>query len=401
MKSAKKIIALLLFVVLLLSLAACKENVQNTHLDWLYIPSSAATGALTENGYYYARSSILNYADLATGTSVVLCQKPGCKHELGLEGAAKCDAEVRVQFMIFGNDTLYYVDRGTLYSRNATGGDLKELGTLAKELVEDGISVDVSPKVVSNGYLYYGGTIKEIKQTASGGTSSTSAGSCFGRFNLALRKDELLVVSESERYDEGIRVIAVRENGLLYRYQEGLDPGQDWLETETKKRTEARNKMSVQIKHLDLTTGETTVLLTTTYSECKSVLDLENGKIIYNKPSNGIEHVISSYDLNTGKVETVYKGEFSSSYYGKGYWLRTKWLDAQGKTAERHIYDMNTEKMLPFALSGNYYVVNKSDRGMVMYYNNLSTHNGDYYVSYESLADGLQESDLKFLYSNS
>ena len=396
MKMTKKIASLLLIGVLLLSLPACKEEPKNTHSDWVF--NSSSTGALTEDGYYYEQSGILNYADLATGTSVVLCQKPGCKHEYGLEGAAKCDAEVRVQFMIFGNDTLYYVDRGTLYSRNATGGDLKELGTLAKELVEDGISVDVSPKVVSNGYLYYGGTIKEIKQTASGGTSSTSAGSCFGRFNLALRKDELLVVSESERYDEGIRVIAVRENGLLYRYQEGLDPGQDWIETEIKKRTEARNKMSVQIKHLDLTTGETTVLLTTTYSECKSVLDLENGKIIYNKPSNGDECEISSYDLSTGKVETVYKGKFSLSHYGQGYWLGTKWLDAQGKTAERHIYDMNTGKTLPYELKGNFGVMNKSEYGLVV----LNSITGVFsFLSYDSLADGLQESDLKFLYANS
>ena len=396
MKSAKKIIALLLFVVLLLSLPACKEEPKNTHSDWVYIPSSAATGALTEDGYYYARSSILNYADLAAGTSVVLCQKPGCKHELGLEGAAKCDAEVRIPWMVFGNDTLYYVDLGTLYSRNATGGDLKELGTLAKELIEKGISVDVYPKAVYNGYLYYEGTIKEIKQTASGGTSSTSAGSCFGRFNLALRNDELLVVLRQEKFIEGVEVIAARENGILYKYEEGLDPEQDWTKTEAKKYTEALNKMSVQIKHLDLTTGETTVLLTTTRSECKSVLDLENGKIIYNKPSNGIEHVISSYDLNTGKVETVYKGEFSSSYYGKGYWLRVKWLDAQ--TAERHIYDMNTGKTLPYELKGNFGVVNKSEYGLVV----LNSITGVFsFLSHDSLADGLQEADLKYLYAMS
>ena len=390
----KKIASLLLIGVLLLSLPACKEEPKNTHSDWVF--NSSSMGALTEDGYYYEQSGILNYADLATGTSVVLCQKPGCKHEYGLEEAAQCDAEVLAQFMVFSNDTLYYVDRGTLYSRNATGGELKELGTLAKELVEDGISVDVSPKAVSNGYLYYGGGIKEIKQTASGGTSSTSAGTCFGRFNLALRKDELLVVSESERYNEVTKVIAVRENGLLYKYQEGLDPEINWKDIKGKEYTEALYKTTVQIGHLDLTTGETTVLLTTTYSECKSVLALENGKIIYNKPSNGIEHVISSYDLNTGKVETVYKGEFSSSYYGKGYWLRTKWLDAQ--TAERHIYDMNTGKTLPYELKGNFGVVNKSEYGLVV----LSSITGVFsFLSYDSLADGLQEEDLKFLYANS
>ena len=393
----RKIVALLLIALLLFSLPACKEEPQNTHLDWVSIPSSAALGtALSESGCYYNLNGLLHYVDLAIGTSVILCQKPGCKHEHGLEGAAQCDADIRSSWMVFGNDTLYYVDRNTLYSRNATGGEMRELGVLAKKLVEEGISVDVFPLAVSNGYLYYEGTINEIKQSASGGTSSTSSGSCFGRFNLAQRKDELLVVLEQERYDEGIKVFAVRENGILYKYEEGLDPGQDWLETETKKRTEALRKMFVQIKQLDLTTGETTVLHTTTYSECKSVLALENGKIIYNKPSNGIEHVISSYDLNTGKVETVYKGEFSSSYYGKGYWQRYKLLDA--KTAEYHIYDMNTGKTLPYELEGNFTVTNKSEYGLVM----LDFVTGiRSYVSLESLADGLQESDLKFLYSNS
>ena len=151
--------------------------------------------------------------------------------------------------------------------------------------------------------------------------------------------------------------------------------------------------MSVQIKHLNLTTGETTVLLTTTYSECKAVLDLENGKIIYNKPSNGDESEVRSYDLNTGKVETVYKGEFSSSYYGKGYWLRTKWLDAQ--TAERHIYDMNTGKTLPYELKGNLGVMNRSEYGLVVVNPRTSDHS---FISYDSLADGLQEDDLMFLY---
>ena len=215
----RKIVALLLMAVFLLSLSACSEEPQNTHLDWVYIPSSATMGTLSETGYYNSLNGVLTYSDIATGTSVVLCQKAGCKHEHGLEGAAQCDAELSTPWMVFGNDTLYYVDRNTLFSRNATGGELKELGMLAKELVEKGTSVDVFPLAVSNGYLYYEGTILESKQTASGGTSSTSSGSCIGRFNLAQRKDELLVVLEQARYSEKVEVIAARENGLLYLYQ--------------------------------------------------------------------------------------------------------------------------------------------------------------------------------------
>ena len=390
MKMTKKIVTLLLIAVVLLSLTACKEEQKNTHLDWVYIPSSAATGALTENGYYYWLNGVLNYADLVTGTSAVLCQKPGCKHEHGLEGAARCDAEMNSPIMIFGNDTLYYVDRNTLYSRNATGGELRELGTLAKILVEEGTSVDVIPLAVSNGYLYYEGEIKEIKQTGSG-TSSTTAGSCIGRFNIAQRKDELLVVLKQAKYKESVSIIAARENGILYKYDEGLDPERDWTKTEAKEYTEALHKTTMQIKHLDLTTGETTELYTTTYGKCKTIHTLENGKIFYDG-GNGT----SSYDLNTGKAESVYKGEFTSSYYGKGYWVRVKWLDAQ--TAERHIYDMNTGKTLPFEPSGNINVISRSAYGMVIIDYKTGAHS---FISYDSLADGLQESDLKFLYANS
>ena len=139
-----------------------------------------------------------------------------------------------------------------------------------------------------------------------------------------------------------------------------------------------------------------TVLYTTTYGECKSIHTVENGKIYYGGTYDG-GYGTCTYDLNTGKVETVYKGDFSSSYYGKSYWQRSKWLDA--KTGEIQIYDMKTGNTLPIALSGNYWVINKSANGMVMYYNNRSTHDGYYYISYESIADGLQESDLKLLYN--
>ena len=391
MKMTRKIVALLLIGVLLLSLPACKEEPKNTHLDWLYIPSSATMGTLSETGYYNSLNGVLTYSDIATGTSVVLCQKAGCKHEHGLEGNDRCDAELSTPWMVFGNDTLYYVDRNTLFSRNATGGEMRELGTLAKKLIEKGISVDVFPLAASNGYLYYEGTILESKQTASGGTSSTSSGSCIGRFNLAQRKDELLVVLEQAEYSEKVEVIAARENGILYLYQEGLDPEQDWTKVDAKKRLEAQKKMPVHIKHLNTATGETTVLFTTTYAECKTVHTLENGKIFYGG-GNGT----SSYDLNTEKSESFYKGEFSSSYYGKGYWQRKKLLDAQ--TAEYHIYDMNTGKTLPYELKGNFTVTNKSANGMVM----MDFVTGIYsYVSFDSLADGLQESDLKPLYTNS
>ena len=104
-----------------------------------------------------------------------------------------------------------------------------------------------------------------------------------------------------------------------------------------------------------------------------------------------------NYNLTTGKDTVVHKGDTPYGYYGKGYCLQTKWQDA--KTAEYRFINMNTGKALPFELSGHFATISRSAHGMVMYYNNHGTLDGNYFLSYDSLADGLQEADLKLLYN--
>ena len=59
---------------------------------------------------------------------------------------------------------------------------------------------------------------------------------------------------------------------------------------------------------------------------------------------------------------------------------------------------MNTGKTLPYELKGNFEVMNKSEYGLVV----LNSITGVFsYLSYDSLADGLQEADLKYLYAMS
>ena len=404
---AKKFVALLLIAVLLLSLPACKEEPdapKDSHLDWVYVAGSANDGALTENGYYDRINGVLNYIDLATGKSVVLCQKVGCKHEHGLEDEERCDAELELtgNRMLLDNDTLYYVYQNTLYSRNATGGELRELGMLAKELVKENKRVTVFISAICNGYLYYSGTISEIEEDKSGsGTSIVKATDDFiGRYNLSNRKDEILVHQEINNYGEEIQFVAARENGVIYLYEEGIGPAEDWENVDAKKSLEAQQKTPVYIKHLNLVIGETTTLISTTFGSTRSVSAVENGKLFYIKSIDDI-YELHSYDLASGKDTAFYKEEASPNYYGKGFWLYTKWLDAQGKTAEFHIYDANTGKTFPCELSGHFFVVNQSEHGMVMLYDNHSTISGYFFLPYDSLADGLQEADLKPLYGNS
>ena len=393
----RKITTFVLTLLLLFALAACEKKPdvsKDNHLDWTYIQSSGNLGAVTEDGCYYIYMGLLYYTDFVTEKSAVLCARPGCAHKAN-DIDNPCDAEMPLDgmYMFFENDTLYYMgDENVLYSRDATGGSLKEWGMLAKKYVEEGKGVFVYPLALCNGYLYYEAYIIEPEDIIGGGMSTADATSrCIGRYNIAQKKDEVVILLEDMAYFESVTLYAARENGLIYLYSEGLDPEQNWEKVDAKERLEAQKKMPVHIKHLNTATGETTVLFTTTYVECKNVHTLEDGKIYYGGGNGTIR-----YDLSTGKVETFYKGEFSSSYYGKGYWLRTKLLDA--KTAEYHIYDMNTGKKLPYELEGNFTVTNKSAYGLVM----LDFVTGIYsFVSFDSLADGLQEEDLKLLYSNS
>ena len=403
MKPGKRIVALLLTVLLMSALTACEtkpDTPQDSHLDWVYVPEAANLGAVSENGYYYRHNGLLKYADFATGKSTVLCTKPGCKHEYDPLGVDICDADMTLLSSVFcfGDDTLYYLGRENLLcSRDATGGSMKELGTVAKELIDDGKSVEVWIRAVCNGYLYYSGVIEERKQDPSGGITTTASGYCIGRFNVAQRKDEILVLLEDVEYSENITLYAARENGVIYLYEEGIGPAEDWEDVDVMKRYEALQKMPIHIKHLNLATGETTTILTAKHGDVSSISNIENGKLIYRKnlQDGNSTFEVHSYDLVAGK-DTVVFTDVAPLSLGKGYWQCTKWLDA--KTAQRHIYDANTGKVLSYELKDNFGVVNQSEHGLVV----LNSITGVFsFLSHDSLADGLQDTDLKYLYSNS
>ena len=404
MKLGKRIVALLLVVMLMSALTACDtkpDTPQDSHLDWVYVIKTRNDGAVTKDGYYYSDGGILTYADFATGKSIVLCAKPGCTHEGESDGNNPCDAEMPFwgDQILIENDTLYYRgDANILYSRDATGGSLKELGTMAKKLIEEGKSVHARPLALCNGYLYYEGDIKGTIEDPSGGTVGTAIGYCIGRFNVAQRKDEILMLLEDADadYGEGIGFCAARENGLLYLHYEGLGPVQDWENADANTLLEATQKVPVHIKHLNLTTGETTTILTVGSVDFGSVSSVENGKLYYTKNlrDGNSTFEVHSYDLVSGK-DTVVFTDVAPLSLGKGYWQCAKWLDAQ--TAERHIYDANTGKVLPYELKDTLGIMNYSEYGLVV----LNPITGVYsFISHDSLADGLQESDLKQLYGN-
>ena len=404
MKQGKRIAALLLALLLVFALAACEakpDASQDNHLDWVYILGAGNQGsAVTKDGCYYIYMALLYYTDFATEKSTVLCTKAGCAHKADDEDNP-CDADMPFngRYMFFEDNTLYYLgDENVLCSRDATGGSLKEWGMLGKKFVEEGKGLFVYPLALCNGYLYYEAEIIE-KEDTDGGMSTTDTNTTYiGRYDIAKQKDEIVILLEDGGYYESIEPYAARENGLIYLYMEGLGPKQDWENVDAKKRLEARKKMPVHIKHLDLATGETTTILTAVYGDVSSVSSVGDGKLFYSKGLNdGVNtREVHSYDLVTGK-DTVIFTDVSPASLGKGYWRCVKYLDyTDPNSAQIHLYDMNTGKVIPYELEEDFSVISQSEYGLVV--TNFRTGNYSY-ISYDSLADGLQESDLMFLYS--
>ena len=401
----KKITALLLALLLVFALAACEtkpDAPEDSHLDWTYFQKARNLGAVSEDGCYYIYMGLLYYTDFATEKSAVLCARPGCAHKPD-DKENPCDAEMPFNGdeMFFENDTLYYLgDKNVLCTRDATGGSLKEWGMLGKKFVEEGKVLFVYPLALCNGYLYYEAEIMEMKDNGGGMSTSDTNATYVGRYDIAKQKDEILILLEDGRFYESIKPYAARENGLIYLYAEGLDPEQDWEKVDVKKRSEAQKKMPVHIKHLNRTTGETTTILTAKYEDVSSIANVEDGKLYYTKSLNdgNFTRDVHCYDLVTGK-DTVAFSEVSPSSMGKGYWRCVKYLDyTDSSSAQIYIHDANTGKTLPFELSGHFWIQNQSANGMIMYYHkDQSTYDGNYYISYDSLADGLQEEDMMFL----
>lgn len=73
-----RLVAAILAVLLLCSLAACKEKQADAADNWVFASVSAGgTNTLTDQAYYYCTlSDKLMLADIKTGTSVVLVPRP-------------------------------------------------------------------------------------------------------------------------------------------------------------------------------------------------------------------------------------------------------------------------------------------------------------------------------------
>ena len=373
-----------------------KEAPNSEHLDWIWIPQTYKLGALSEEGYYYG--SYLSYCDFSTGEHVVLCSKVGCNHE-----DYDCDAYTGTsngKEMYFGDGYLYYVCSDSsgrhVFRRDATGAALVTIGTPGEYYTKQQKSVDIDAFTLADGYLFYSGRVG-----TNLGDTVTLDTEFIARMNLLTGKEEILVEVQMENPGDHLWLCAVRGNGAIYT--RSITPKMD---KEDPAYSDALLQSSNILYMWSEETGESVVLLEKPNREFSQVSAVYGGKVFYKSLSMGTAYNtdLYAYDLTTGKDQKWISGQLK--YLGGGYALRK--LDEEGNC---DLINLLTKEKLPNVLNqiadggtGNMRCV--SQHGVLLNWwgiehrkeneDDIYGYRDDHsdYITYASLADGLQQEDL-------
>lgn len=387
-----------LILLMLCTLAGCKQETISSSYnneDWVYVRDKTTKGALSDNGYYYLNGYILSYADFGTEKSIALCAKAGCNHK-----DDTCDAYLVADTampMYFWEDHLYYVPDNVVYRRNAIGGDLAEVGGLGMKYIQQSKSVDVRDCVVAHGYLFYLADIRENVIDETGTSTAVLTTKYIGRMQLSTGKDEILVEEEMDAESENLILCAAQKDGVLLQYVEGVN-----IDRNDPTYIEATKNSAVSLKRWDIEANRMDTLFTKTVENFSAVTMVSSGKVYYRSLTTAAQGsgATYTYDLNSGKEELIYP-EQNAQQIGGGYLLCLN-----QETRKYYIYDMNIGEKQPDEIAMTLSPYNVSDKGVVL----LATFTQDvdestvqknrvcYFVAHGSLADGLQETDLKQLY---
>ncbi len=296
---------LIVILALLLSLTACAKV--DDHSDWQNVTTYNTLGALSEQGYYYPQNSVLHYADLATGQSVVLCSLAGCLHE-----DEQCDAYIglgRSNTMFFSNGYLYFFNDQKLYRRSAIGTEEKLIGTPGESVLERGGAFTSMRMTVAGSLMYYCATV-----SFGGNSSDVSDIKIIGRMDLTTGKDTVLVEQPVKKGTllSSLDLGAVREAGMLFTQCDGVQGNKEDADF-----AEKSESAPVKLLHWDAATGEVTTLLEKPRKELLRITYVYQGMVYYygaGKPDGQY-----LYDLSTGEVKEKPDMDLISSWLGGPY----------------------------------------------------------------------------------
>ncbi len=327
----------------------------------------------------------------------MLCNLAGCLH---MDEA--CDAYIgfwRNNSVFFTNDRLYYYLDGVMYSRSAIGTEEKQVGVPCKKYLEEGGAISTLTMMPVGNWIYY----RAGMEMNEGG--AVIPVSILGRMDLTTGKDAVLaeVRGEAETLCTMLVPGAVREDGVLYLQCDGFqvvveidaDPEdedyEELYQAEYQRIFNEKSKsVTVKLQHLDTATGEVTTLLEKPRGEMSQICMVHAGKLYYHGSAGVAQEQalpLNTYDLKTGKVGTV-----------AGMEAITRWLGGPYVTiVGNRLVNIETGELLPregeipqpTARSASGLVVMEIRRDVPIEEEAFEY----YYISYSSLADGIQQTD--------
>ena len=403
----KKTMIAILLLSLLLGLAACNtppettgtNNVRGTLDHKLWIRAKTLSIPFTDTGFYHwCRPGFLCYADIAAGTSVFLCSKPGCLHNKAGDWST-CEAHIEsARFSLtplyFWNNHIYYIGTdsyGThLCRRNAIGGAEIQVGSLGSKYTQQQQTVSISRHVQVDQFLYYNAIVNARVETEDHVHTTQVVANYIGRVNLETGTEEILL----EETEFTLYLWAAQSGAVLYGTEDdgGLDIRDPNYATE-------RLSQPVTLAILDVETGNTRTLLTKTFEQFIQVDMVSEGKVYYVAApaagQGGKDTFI--YDLNTGE-ETLFTTDSLKHINGQ---LALR-LDQDALLWE--VMNLQTGATMPIDVEGAISVKGVGPEGVLfsvfVEMDDGTKCNYYQYATFASLEDGIQPSDLTTLYTD-
>lgn len=383
----KNILRLCSLLLLLCLLPACGEKSSGVS------GRKNLSGVFVDSGYYHVDTDgFLKYTELSSGTTVCLCQKVGCQHTESdvCEGYIGKDGGIVGTALFYWNEGIYYLrsdEYGThLYRRNPDGTGLSTVATLCKSYMEElkEISFSVLDGIVHDGKLYYSTIIYAVVETDIHTVTSVPIADLINCVDLRTGKEETLIKNEENQ----LELVDVQD-GVLYYMELAMG------DTSAENYGDTIGDLSLWLKKCDLSTQEHTIVFEKKRSELTSTLAFVGSKLYYCKLTDtGNEN--HCYDVKSGEDTIISMDRLI--VLNDRYILRRP-----QKGWDWELLDLQKDKVLDCSefAGQRLSLQNVSDKGAVFkrteFVDGMSTGQPTYfYVTFKSLADGMQEEDCIF-----
>lgn len=363
--------------------------------------------AFAFGGYYHCyemSSQYLAFTDTNNGITVILCSKPGCKHdqEETQNSRQQCDAYLgSAVFLLYAyGDKIYYNsdDDGyggvDLYCRNADGTGKYKFADLGAEYVTPSSKISITYYLQAENKLYYKIDVEESVRGEGGVVEIQTVKQVLMCLNLDTGKEILI----GEFTEEHPHMIAAREDQVLF-YTVAKAELADMYDPDGNVNVDKMNAVPVCLKVWDETAKQIDVIFEKTNKEYPGGGFVSGSKYYYKGFALDEEgQEFSSWfacDLATEAVEISE--------------LDTYPLNGRFLLYESSVYDTQEKVSLPNDFSSQWLdALDQGDEGFILekvYWkeNTGGWTEADYieyaYVTYDALADGLQASDCLDFYT--